>query len=90
MLIPTLFLNLGGRIDTVDNRIDDLRNDMREQYQRLDDRMRTVEQRCAKIDQRLATLERAVTPAAEPAEQPQTTLTRAHRSRPPNGRATTA
>ena len=41
---------------------------MREDYQRLDDRMRTVEDGFAKIDQRLATLERAVIPAAEPAE----------------------
>ena len=68
VLITTLFLNLGGRIDTVDSRIDGLREDMREDYQRLDDRMRTVEQGFAKIDQRLATLERAVIPAAEPAE----------------------
>ena len=79
VLITTLFLNLGGRIDTVDNRIEGLRDDMREgieglrddmreDYQRLDDRMRTVEDGFAKIDQRLATLERAVIPAAEPAE----------------------
>ena len=68
VLVTTLFLNLGGRIDTVDNRIEGLRDDMREDYQRLDDRMRTVEDGFAKIDQRLATLERAVIPAAEPAE----------------------
>ena len=61
VLITTLFVNLGSRIEA-------LREDMREDYQRLDDRMRTVEQGFAKIDQRLATLERAVIPAAEPAE----------------------
>ena len=61
VLITTLFVNLGSRIEA-------LRKDMREDYQRLDDRMRTVEQGFAKIDQRLATLERAVIPAAEPAE----------------------
>ena len=53
VLITTLFVNLGSRIEA-------LREDMREDYQRLDDRMRTVEQGFAKIDQRLATLERAV------------------------------
>ena len=61
VLITTLFVNLGSRIEA-------LREDMREDYQRLDDRMLTVEQGFAKIDQRLATLERAVIPAAEPAE----------------------
>ena len=57
VLITTLFVNLGSRIEA-----------LREDYQRLDDRMRAVEQGFAKIDQRLATLERAVIPAAEPAE----------------------
>ena len=61
VLITTLLVNLGTRIDG-------LRADMREDYQRLDDRMRTVEQGFAKIDQRLATLERVVIPGAEPAE----------------------
>ena len=45
VLITTLFVNLGSRIEA-------LREDMREDYQRLDERMRTVEQGFAKIDQR--------------------------------------
>ena len=61
VLITTLFVNLGSRIE-------ELREDMRENYPRLDDWMRTVEQGFAKIDQRLATLERVVIPTAEPAE----------------------
>ena len=71
VLITTLFLNLGGRIDTVEtrleSRIEGLRTDMREDYQRLDDRMRTIEQGFAKIDQRLVTLERVLIPTPEPA-----------------------
>ena len=61
VLITPLFVNLGSRIE-------ELREDMREHHQRPDDRMRTVEQGFARIHQRLAILERAVIPAAEPAE----------------------
>lgn len=50
------------------NRIEDLRNDMRENYQQLDERMRTIEQGFAKIDQRLLTLERILIPTPAPAE----------------------
>ena len=62
--IDDLRTDLGGRIDRLDGRMDRLDNRM----QQLDERMRTVEVGFAKIDQRLATLERAVIPAAEPAE----------------------
>ena len=68
LLITTLFGDLGARIAELGGRVDALRSDVREDYDRLDERMRAVEQNLAKVNQRLATLERAVIPAAEPAE----------------------
>ena len=43
--------------------------DVRADVRRMDDRLRAVEIAFAKVDQRLETLERAVIPAAEPADQ---------------------
>ena len=63
---------LSSRIERLDDdlsgRIERLRSEMLENYHRLDERMRSVEQGFARIDQRLDTLERAVIPAAEPAQ----------------------
>lgn len=43
--------------------------DVRADVRRMDDRLRAVEIAFAKVDQRLETLERAVIPAAEPADE---------------------
>ena len=52
---------MGGRIER-------LRSEMLANYHRLDEQLRSVEQGFERIDQRMEMLERAVIPAAEPAQ----------------------
>ena len=64
--------DLSGRSERLDEemggRIERLRSEMLANYHRLDEQLRSVEQGFERIDQRLEMLERAVIPAAEPAQ----------------------
>ena len=61
---------MNGRIDALRDdmtgQIDALRSDMRENQQELSTRLRNVEIEFGKVEQRLETLERAVIPQAPP------------------------
>ena len=55
---------IGGQMDVMNGRIDELRNDMREDHREFNTRLRNVEIEFGKVEQRLETLERAVLPQA--------------------------
>ena len=58
---------LSARIAKTNDRIDALRDELREDHAALDARLRGVEIGFAKVDQRLETVERAILPQAPPA-----------------------
>ena len=69
--VVTAVLTVAGllfaQIDGVNNRIDDVRADIRElraDHVRFDERLRSVEIAFGKVDQRLLTIERVVLPNA--------------------------
>ncbi len=73
--VGDLRADMNTRIADVNTRINDLAADLRDfrtevnsRMDGFDARLRAVEIAFAKIDQRLATLERAIIPAAQPAE----------------------
>ena len=55
--------------DRLNDRIDQIHDDMREDRAAFDDRLRAVELAFGKVDQRLLTIERAILPAGAPGEQ---------------------
>ena len=62
---------LSTQIASVDSRIDDVRDDMREMrasMERFDGRLDAVEVAFGKVDQRLLTIERVVIPSPAPEE----------------------
>ena len=63
-LLSVQISGVNTRIDDMNSRLERLETDVRS----LDSRLRAVEIAFAKIDQRLETLERAILPAAEPAD----------------------
>lgn len=63
-LLSVQISGVNTRIDDMNSRLERLETDVRS----LDSRLRAVEIAFAKIDQRLETLERAILPAAGPAD----------------------
>ena len=65
--MPGTMNEIDARIGNVNDRIDALRREIREDHAVLDARLREVQVEFAKVDQRLATVERVVLPPAPPA-----------------------
>ena len=65
--MPGTMNEIDARIGNVNDRIDALRREIREDHAVLDARLRDVQVEFAKVDQRLATVERVVLPPAPPA-----------------------
>ena len=63
-LLSVQISGVNARIDDLNSRLERLETDVRS----MDDRLRSVEAAFGKVDQRLETLERAIVPAAAPAE----------------------